>query len=99
MSKPIYVKHSEQLPAGEHWAILEYLSITIPGDLRSQTNPGHGYPEHSEESVSYTAYTDKAEFEAELKRRLTSPYGVKVSGIHVSGVYSTRTEIVIEGPK
>ena len=55
------------LLAGEHYAIIERRTIYIPGDERSRTNPGHGYPEHTEESISYRAYSDKDKWEAEIR--------------------------------
>jgi hypothetical protein len=41
------------------YLILEPKSVTIPGDERSRTNPGHGYPEHTVKSF------DVHEFETE----------------------------------
>ena len=35
---------------GELFAILTPRSISIPGDERSRTNPGHGYPAHTEQT-------------------------------------------------
>lgn len=32
------------IPKKEHWAILDFVTVHIPGDERSRTNPGHGYP-------------------------------------------------------
>lgn len=50
------------IPDKEHWAIITTSSYTVPGDERSRTNPGHGYPEHSVETTGYDAYTDFVEF-------------------------------------
>lgn len=33
-------------------------SITIPGDERSRTNPGHGYPEHTKHFVKLEVFDD-----------------------------------------
>lgn len=87
-----------KIPNGEHWVILEDSSIHIPGDERSRTNPGHGYPESTEHYVSYTAYTDKAEFEAELIHRIEQSRGFggrAVRGIHVAGVATHKTTITL----
>ncbi len=37
------------VPEGRHYAIIIYNteSVTIEGDERSRTNPGHGYPEET----------------------------------------------------
>ena len=39
------------MPACEHWALYEFVSVTIPGDQRSRDFPGHGYPESIEHYV------------------------------------------------
>lgn len=54
------------IPDGPHWAIIQTRSITIPGDERSRTAPGHGYPEHTETVVSYTAFTAIGEWESQV---------------------------------
>jgi hypothetical protein len=57
------------VPEGPHWAILVFGSITIPGDERSRTHPGHGYPESTETTVSYYVFTDEASWRAEIEAR------------------------------
>jgi hypothetical protein len=64
----IYCHKSKDVPKEKHYAIITFGSVTIPGDERSRTNPGHGYPEHTESTASYVAYTNKEEWEAEVKR-------------------------------
>ena len=44
------------IPDGPHFAIITTTDIYIPGDERSRTNPGHGYPEHTETSINYDVY-------------------------------------------
>ncbi len=44
--------------------------ITIPGDERSRTHPGHGYPEHSEETITMVEFEHKPAMEAWLKDRV-----------------------------
>lgn len=56
------------IPDEEHWAIITTSSYTVPGDERSRTNPGHGYPEHSVETIEYRAFTDFAQFEKAVER-------------------------------
>lgn len=64
------VEKPEQMPAGEHWAILifETTSTYVPGDERSRTAPGHGYPAHYEtnSSFQYWACADKSALERAL---------------------------------
>lgn len=50
------------IPATKHWAIITTSRIYIPGDERSRTNPGHGYPEHYEETINYESFTDYDKF-------------------------------------
>lgn len=40
----------------EHYAIITTGTIWIPGDERSRTNPGHGYPDHTETTIQYDAF-------------------------------------------
>lgn len=86
------------LPPGEHWAILEFGSITIPGDERSRQAPGHGYPEHTETTLSYEFFTDEAKFKAALQERYQSKYtGTRsqqtVLGVKVSEVWRAQVTI------
>lgn len=64
-----YCYSTSDVPKVKHYVILEFNSIFIPGDERSRTNPGHGYPEHTETTANYIVYTDKAEWEKEVVKR------------------------------
>lgn len=46
----IKVSHPSEVPNEVHYQFLIYKtsSVYIPGDERSKTCPGHGYPEHYE---------------------------------------------------
>jgi hypothetical protein len=92
MPRTIYVSNPTSIPTGEHWAIIGASSVTVPGDERSRTSPGHGYPEHTENYITYTAYTDKTEFEAALTKEVLSPNS-KVQGIHVAGVLEPKRRV------
>jgi hypothetical protein len=65
----IFVSTRNKFPEGKHYVILEFSSIWIPGDERSRTNPGHGYPERSEDVVRYIAFLDEADWKREIARR------------------------------
>ena len=39
-------------------------SIFVPGDERSRTNPGHGYPDRYEETISFREFADEDEMKA-----------------------------------
>jgi hypothetical protein len=56
------------------YAVLVTKSITIPGDERSRTHPGHGYPEHTEEYLELVTFEDKQDMEAWVMRSTTGRY-------------------------
>ncbi|QXV74025.1 hypothetical protein [Rhizobium phage RHEph12] len=49
--------------SGEHFAVLEFVSVHIPGDERSRTNPGHGYPATNESYTKFHVFTSQASLE------------------------------------
>lgn len=63
-----YVSTEQDFPTQKHWAILIFRSIYIPGDERSRTHPGHGYPETSHPIVEYVAFDSEDEWKAEIER-------------------------------
>jgi hypothetical protein len=94
-----YVRTPEDIPAGEHWAIITGSSVLIPGDERSRTNPGHGYPESTESYIEYAAFTNESKFKEALRYALENAYGAKrIVGIHVLGTYSSKTVVEIQEP-
>lgn len=84
---------SSDIPKGPHYAILEPRSTFIPGDERSRTNPGHGYPEHTEHSWDYIVFPNKEEWETEVKRRHESQWGRK-DFVAISATPATVTSTV-----
>lgn len=88
-----YAHQPSDIPKSEHWVILEGSSVTIPGDERSRTNPGHGYPESTERFMSYEVYLTKEKFEAALSEKLSSRWGKPCVGIHVAGVMDPEPKI------
>ena len=48
-----------KIPQQQHYAALVFGTITIPGDERSRTNPGHGYPESTKETIEYVSFPSK----------------------------------------
>lgn len=51
------------IPKEEHLAVVWAESIFIPGDERSRTNPGHGYPDSYETRHTYLPFKDQADLE------------------------------------
>ena len=62
------------IPKEPHYAIIDQRSINIPGDERSRTNPGHGYPASTEQVWDYIVFPDRASWEAEIKSREAKVY-------------------------
>ena len=62
-----HVSTKDSFPMQKHWAILKFTSIHIPGDERSRTHPGHGYPAHNQEIVEYVAFDSEEEWLEEIK--------------------------------
>ncbi len=54
-----FVHQAGDIPDVEHWAIFQTDGVFIPGDERSRTNPGHGYPAETRNFISYHAYLTK----------------------------------------
>lgn len=68
---------THDIPKEPHYAILASKSTHIPGDERSRTNPGHGYPASTEQSWDYIVFSDRASWEREVKERSGSVFGSK----------------------
>ncbi len=103
MTNPIYkgewITSPSKVPKGEHWVILRSESVTIPGDERSRTAPGHGYPEHTDHYLTYQVFTNEAEFKAAMAAEMESGLLYRtIRGIHVDKTYGaiTRAEVMIE---
>lgn len=63
-----HVQSQKDTPRDPHWAVFKFSSVHVPGDERSRTHPGHGYPAHSVSVVNYEAYHDEDEWKAEIAR-------------------------------
>lgn len=87
MPYPTYVNKKEDLPPGEHFAILVFSSVYVPGDERSRTNPGHGYPAYNQPVTNVEVYATRELWEAEINKRTQSP-----------NVYESWTACVIKIP-
>lgn len=69
-----WIYNKDEIPKGAHFAIIEFSSYYVEGDERSRTNPGHGYPGHSEHKCEYIAFENEAEWKADIQKRMTSRY-------------------------
>ncbi len=64
-----WIHDKSDVPAGPHFAILEFSSYYVEGDERSRTNPGHGYPGHSESKCEYILFENEEEWKKEITKR------------------------------
>jgi hypothetical protein len=95
-----HVSSLSDIPEGEHYAIMYVDSIFIPGDERSRTYPGHGYPESTEAVLKYVLFKDKMSWEAEIAERATTKNGygksfvaLKVVKAKISTTVSVKTNV------
>lgn len=73
----VYACRPADLPLGEHFVILRFGSITVPGDERSHTHPGHGYAEHTVPTVSCAVFPTREAWAAEIERLNRVQHGDK----------------------
>ncbi len=48
------------------YMVLIHGHITVPGDERSRTHPGHGYPEHTVDTVTVKEFANEHDLRAWL---------------------------------
>lgn len=70
-----YISNKSTFPNQPHYAALVFGSITIPGDERSRTHPGHGYPESTQATVQYIKFDSKDEMEGWVRQQESREYG------------------------
>jgi hypothetical protein len=107
MMKRFFARAAAEVPTQEHWAIITSDSVHIPGDERSRTAPGHGYPAHTTKFISYEVFLDKAVFELELRSRIQKgletsggiPVSLRPLGIHVEAVYTGSSKVELQETK
>lgn len=75
MTTKKYCSRKYDMPTVEHYAIIEFSTVYTPGDERSRTNPGHGYPESWDPVSHYISFTDEQEWKDEIQRRMNNKFG------------------------
>lgn len=68
------------------YLVLRPTSYTIPGDERSRTNPGHGYPAHTVNAWDIYSFDTKDEWEKEIKSLTKEGYKFKAIQGHAATV-------------
>jgi hypothetical protein len=54
-------KTKSEIMSKPHWAIVRNVTTHHPGDERSRTHPGHGYPAHDTVEAVYEPYETEVE--------------------------------------
>jgi len=55
------------IPDCQHFAIITAKIIHVPGDERSRTHPGHGYPAHTVSAIHYEHFVSRDAWEARIR--------------------------------
>jgi len=64
-----YCIRKKDIPQKEHFVILQFEQTLIPGDERSKTCPGHGYPERYHHNVVYITFDNEKEWLEEIREK------------------------------
>lgn len=94
MSGKVITRVSE-LPQTDHFAILANSTYYVPGDERSRTNPGHGYPAENVPYLQYIAFENKEQL-AEWIRIYGSTKSYKVIASRMVKI-ETRIQVKMGG--
>lgn len=70
-----FCSDTSEIPKVPHWAAFQGTSVHIPGDERSRTHPGHGYPESSHSYLYYIAFESEADMNLWVNEESKSQYG------------------------
>lgn len=64
-----HVSSIDEFPDGEHYVALETQRTHIPGDERSRTSPGHGYPAHTVTSITMVVFDNVEEMKNWVRKK------------------------------
>lgn len=70
-----YIHSPSEVPTAPHLGAFIFGSVYIPGDERSRTNPGHGYPASTESTIKYIVFADGSEAEKWVGEQENRKYG------------------------
>ena len=73
--KKTYCSSVNDVPKTPHFAVIKFGSIYIPGDARSESCPGHGYPASTQSTCEYIAFTDRSDWELFVKNSYADRVG------------------------
>lgn len=80
--------------SNEFYAAFIQDSYTVPGDERSRTNPGHGYPEHTVIHTTVREFGSETELKQWVAQQSKSVYSPKYRIVRCTPVQVT-TEVKI----
>lgn len=84
------------IPTTPHYVIVEIDSVNIPGDERSRTHPGHGYPAETRYYPSMRVTTDVEVWKKEIEKlTLVNPKQIKFVAYHVDSIASVTTSVTV----
>lgn len=98
----IYVTENGKMPTAPHWAIIEYKSKYIDGDERSRTHPGHGYPSHMHNYVSYSAFLSEESWKKAIDELANPKFGKSepfTAMYVIPAKVSTSVSVAVDIPK
>jgi hypothetical protein len=72
-----HITNISEIPKTPHLAVLYTKTYTIPGDERSRTCPGHGYPESTGQSINYVVMDNEDDLAKWIEKR--QAYGERMA--------------------
>lgn len=95
-----YITNPTDIPKGTQYAALVSDSVYIPGDERSKTNPGHGYPAENKSIIQFICFADQNEMKEWVKKRESAKsYGQKPYKIIEFTPLEVAVSVSVEFPK
>lgn len=91
-----YCNSNSDIPRESHLAALVFSTYTIPGDERSRTYPGHGYPESTGTTITYIAFASEAECNKWISEQESRTYRSENYQIITSKPLSVRKSVSVE---
>lgn len=75
----MYLTGISQFPEKRSYAIMTMQGVYIPGDERSRTAPGHGYPERTEYYPQLQIFENENEWKEAISKLAESRFGAPKS--------------------
>lgn len=80
----------------EIFAVAYEETITIPGDARSISHPGHGYPEHTVTNRIFKEFPDRTAFDNWIREETGKTYGRRKFQAYICKPVQISTEVIIK---